>query len=71
MGALPISAAVQDSEVLDTDLRAFAAEQLDAGAGAGPTEAGDFLGLEVAFRAAGRSWGQWYLRSGRQLLLAT
>jgi hypothetical protein len=71
IGALQISAAFKDSEVVDTDLREFAAEHLKAGAKPRPTEAGDFVGFEIAFSDEECLWRQWYLRNGRQMLFVT
>lgn len=71
IGALQISAAFKDSDVQASDLREFAAEHLEAGAKAKPTEAGDFVGFEIAFRDEDRFWRQWYLRNGRQMLFLT
>jgi len=70
VGALQISAAFKDSEVVD-DLREFAAAHLEAGAKPQPTEAGDFMGFEIAFSDEERFWRHWYLRNGRQLLFVT
>lgn len=71
IGALQISAAFKDSEVVDADLRDFAADHLDAGANPRPTEAGEFVGFEISFSDGERFWRQWYLRNGRQLLFVT
>lgn len=71
VGALQISASFKDSEVVDADLRAFAADHLDAGATPLPTEAGEFVGFEIAFSDDDRHWRQWYLRHGRQMLFVT
>jgi hypothetical protein len=71
IGALQISAASKDSEVLDRDLREFAAEHLEAGAKARSTEAGDFVGFEIVLGDGERFWRQWYLRNGRQVLFVT
>lgn len=71
IGALQISAAFKDSDVLDADLREFAAEHLEAGANAKPTEAGAFVGFEIAFSDADCFWRQWYLRKNRQMLFVT
>jgi|GEM_PF-866899 len=71
IGALQISAAFKDSEVLDADLRDFAADHLEAGAKPWPTEAGDFVGFEISFSDDERFWRQWYLRNGRQVLFVT
>lgn len=66
IGALQISVACKGSEVVDTDLREFAAEHLRAGVKPRPTEAGDFVGFEIAFSDEERLWRQWYLRRARQ-----
>jgi len=71
IGALQISAAFKESDVVDADLREFAAEHLQAGAKAQRIEAGDFVGFEIAFSDEGRFWRLWYLRSGRQMLFVT
>lgn len=71
IGALQISAAFKDTEVVDADLRDFAAEHLEAGAKPRPTEAGDFVGFEIRFRDDERFWRHWYLRNGRQMLFVT
>jgi hypothetical protein len=71
VGALQISAAFKDSEVIDADLREFAAEHLKAGAKPRPTEAGDFVGFDIAFSDEECLWRQWYLRNGRQMLFVT
>jgi len=71
IGALQISAAFKDSEVVDTDLREFAAEHLEKGARLRATDAGDFVGFEIAFNDHERFWRQWYFRSGRQMLFVT
>ena len=36
-----------------------------------PTEAGAFVGFEIAFSDEDRFWRQWYLRNGRQMLFVT
>jgi hypothetical protein len=71
VGALQISVAFKESDVLDADLRDFAAEYLEAGAKARPTQAGDFVGFEIAFSDEEIFWRQWYLRNGRQMLFVT
>jgi hypothetical protein len=71
VGVLQISAAFKDSVVLDSDLRDFAVEHLDAGAKPRPTDAGDFVGFEIAFCDDERYWRHWYLRSGAQMLFVT
>ena len=71
IGALQISAAFKDTDVLDTDLREFAAEHLEAGANAKPSGAGAFVGFEIAFSEEDRFWRHWYLRNGRQMLVVT
>ncbi|MBI2919483.1 MAG: hypothetical protein HYY18_00195 [Planctomycetes bacterium] len=71
IGALQLSAAFKDSDVLAADLREFAAEHLDAGATAKPTQAGEFVGFELAFNRKDRYWRQWYLRNHRQMLFVT
>jgi hypothetical protein len=71
LGALQVSAASKDSEVLDQDLRDFASKHLAAGAHAEPAEAGDYAGFEIAFRDGDRYWRQWFLRRGRQALFVT
>lgn len=71
VGALQISAAFKDTEIVDSDLRDFAAEHLDAGAKPRPTEAGEFVGFEIAFGDDERFWRQWFLRNGHQLLFVT
>lgn len=71
LGALQVSVAVKDSEVLDEDLRDFASEHLAAGAHAEAAEAGDYAGFEVAFSDGERYWRQWFLRRGRQALFVT
>jgi hypothetical protein len=71
VGGLQISAAFKDSEVVDSDLRGFAAEHLDAGAKPRPTQAGEFVGFENAFSNDDRFWRQWYLRNGCQMLFVT
>ncbi len=71
IGALQISAAFKDSEVVEMDLREFAAEHLEAGAKARPIEAGDFVGFEICFSEEERFSRQWYLRKGRQMLFVT
>ena len=71
VGAMTISAAFKDSEVLESDLRDFAAEHLEAGAKASPARCGDFVGFEIAFRDDDAFWRLWYLRNGRQMLFVT
>ncbi len=71
IGALQISAAFKDCEVLERDLADFALEHLDAGAEAHPTQVGDFVGFEIAFSDETGFWRQWYLRHGRQMLFVT
>ncbi|MHB0914766.1 MAG: hypothetical protein ACYC5A_04925 [Thermoleophilia bacterium] len=71
IGALQISAAFKDSEVVDADLSDFAAQHLEAGAKPRPTEAGDFVGFEISFSDDEQFWRQWYLRNGRQMLFVT
>lgn len=71
LGALQVSAAVKDSEVLEQDLREFASEHLAAGAHAAATEAGDYSGIEIAFSDGDTYWRQWFLRRGRQALFVT
>ena len=68
---MQVSAAFKDSEVLEADLRDFAAQHLEAGASARPTQAGDFSGFEIAFRDGEFFQRQWYLRSGMQMLFVT
>jgi hypothetical protein len=71
IGALQISAAFKDREVVDADLRDFAADHLNAGANPRPTEAGEFVGFEISFSDGERFWRQWYLRNGRQAIFVT
>jgi len=71
IGALQISAAFKGSEVVDADLREFAADHLEAGATPRSTEAGDFVGFEISFSDGDRFWRQWYLRNGCQMLFVT
>jgi len=71
IGALQVSAARKDSDVLDQDLCEFASEQLAAGAHAEPAEAGDYAGFEIAFSNGDRYWRQWFLCRGRQALFVT
>jgi hypothetical protein len=70
IGVLQISAAFKDCDVLDSDLRDFAAEHLGTGA-IKPTRAGDFVGFETAFRDGDRLCRLWYLRNRRQMLFVT
>jgi hypothetical protein len=71
IGALQISAAFNESDVLEADLRELASEHLDAGAKPAATHAGDFVGFEIAFSDGETFWRQWYLRNGRQMLFIT
>ncbi|MCK5943910.1 MAG: hypothetical protein KAI24_18140 [Planctomycetes bacterium] len=71
VGALQISAAFKDSEVLDDDLRDFASEHLDAGATPHACSAGDFTGFEICFSDGETFWRQWFLRHARQMLFVT
>lgn len=71
IGALQISAAFKESDVLEQDLRDFASEHLDAGARSRATQAGDFVGFEVAFSDGDRFWRRWYLRHRGQALFIT
>lgn len=71
IGALQISAYFKESEVVDLDLREFAAEHLEAGAKPRPTEAGDFVGFEICYADDEFVCRQWYLRNGRQMLFVT
>ena len=71
IGAVQISAAFKDSEILDADLQDFAAEHLGRGATALSRRAGAFVGFEIAFRDEAHCCRQWYLRSGRQMLFVT
>jgi len=71
IGALQINTAFKDAEVLDADLGDFASNHRGAGAPPRPTQAGDFVGFEIAFRDRGRFWRHWYLRNGRQMLFVT
>ena len=71
LGALQISAALKESEVLDDDLRDFASEHLNAGATPLECSAGDFTGFEVRFSDGESFWRQWFLRHGRKMLFVT
>ena len=71
VGALQISAAFKDSDVLEADLRDFASDHLDAGAQPSSVHIGDFVGLEITFSDGERFWRQWYLRNARQMLFIT
>lgn len=71
VGALQVSAAFKDTEVVDQDLRDFAAEHLEAGAHAEAAEAGDYAGFEIAFSDGESCWRQWFLRRGKQVLFVT
>lgn len=71
IGALQISAAFKEFEVLDADLRDFASKHLDAGAKPKPAQFGDFLGFEIFFREGDSFWRHWYLRNRKQMLLVT
>lgn len=71
VGAMTVSTAFKDSEVLEDDLRDFAAEHMEAGARAAPAHCGDFVGFEIAFRDDDSFWRHWYLRNGRQMLFVT
>lgn len=71
IGALQISAAFKDSEVLDEDLQGFASDRLVAGAKPTAVRIGDFVGLELAFRDGDLFWRQWFLRNAAQVLFVT
>ena len=71
VGALQISAAFKESEVLDDDLRDFASEHLNAGATPLACRAGDFAGFEIRFSDSEEFWRQWFLRHARQMLFVT
>ena len=71
LGALQVSAAFKDSEVLDQDLRDFASDHLAAGAHPEAAEAGDYVGFQIAFSDGERYWRQWFLRRGTQALFVT
>ena len=71
IGALQISAAFKETEVLDDDLRDFASEHIGAGEKGRMIQAGDFVGLEIAFAEDTNFWRHWYLRNGKQMLFVT
>ena len=66
IGALQVSAAFKETEVLDSDLRDFASDHIDAGAAPRPMQAGDFVGFEIAFGDDECFWRHWYLRNDKQ-----
>jgi hypothetical protein len=71
VGALHISCAFKDSDVVDADLREFAAVHLHADAISTPVIAGEFIGFEIAFGVRERFWRHWYLRNGHQAVFIT
>jgi hypothetical protein len=71
IGALQISAAFKETDVLETDLLDLASEHLDAGAKPAAIHAGDFVGFELAFSDGDTYWRHWYLRNGSQMLFIT
>lgn len=71
IGELQISASRQQRDVTIADLRAFAAEHLDAGAITHSVKLGDFDGLTLSYGVEDEYWCEWYLKSGSILLFAT
>jgi hypothetical protein len=70
-GTLQISALAQSDTVTAADLRAIAAEHLDAGAQTDAVELGSFSGFSLSYAVADEFWREWYLRGGSTLLFAT
>ncbi len=70
-GTLQISAVAQSDAVTAADLRAIAAEHLDAGAPSDAVECGDFSGFSLSYGVDEEFWREWYLRCGSTLLFAT
>ncbi len=70
-GTLQISAIPQNDTVTAADLRAIAAEHLDAGAQTDTVELGTFSGLSLSYGIDDEFWREWYLHCGRTLLFAT
>jgi hypothetical protein len=71
VGALQVSAAFKDSEVLRQDLLEFAADHIAARARPAEVVAGDFMGIAISFEHDGAFWHHWYLRNGAQELFIT
>lgn len=65
IGALQISATFTESDARDQDLRDFVADDIAAGAGARTIDAGDFVGIEIAFADGERFCRQWRWRRGK------
>jgi hypothetical protein len=71
IGELQISASRQERTVTLSDLRAVAAEHIEAGAITHSVKLGDFDGLSFSYDVDDEYWSEWYLKAGPILLFAT
>jgi hypothetical protein len=71
IGALQVSAAFKNSDVLREDLHDFAADQIAAGSTPADVVAGDFTGITISYEDDTTFCRQWYLRNGSQALFVT
>ncbi len=70
-GTLQISAVPHGDTVTAADLRAIAAEHLDAGAQTEDVGLGSFSGFTLSYGLDDEFWREWYLHHGKTLLFAT
>ena len=70
-GCLQISAAKKDGEVVDADLREFAAEDLESGAKTWDIQLGEFVGFSFHFGDGELYWQHWYVGCGSVAVFVT
>jgi hypothetical protein len=72
-GALHISAARKESDVVDPDLREFASSEIPSGIAVEATAAGNFTGVTAEYVDWNTTayWKKWWLRSGSLMLYVT
>ncbi len=71
VGALQVSVAFKQSQVVDADLLDFARDQVHSGVSLTPVRLGEFTGFEFAVESEQGWWKYWYLRNHRQMLFVT
>lgn len=70
-GTLQISAMRQQDTITEDDLRAMAADHLEAGAEPEDVELGDFDGFVLRYDTEGEYWSEWYLKTEDCMLFIT
>ena len=71
VGALQISASLQDQPIEMSDLQHLAAEHIDAGAKTEDITLGEFEGFTLSYTSANEYWREWYLMSDELMLFVT